>query len=75
MTLNNPLWGLTDREKRMLDKSWATQFAERIIDRMPVRGIIRMKHMFGFKIGALNFRKLSLYWDSLDQCAPNPELA
>ena len=45
------------------------------IDDMPVRGIIRMKHMFGFKIGALNFRKLSIYLDALDQCALNPEFA
>lgn len=39
------------------------------IDHMPVRGMIRMKHMFGFKIGALNFRKLSIYLDSLDNYA------
>lgn len=45
------------------------------IDRMPVRGKIRMKHMFGFKIGALNFRKLSLYLDGLDNCALIPEIA
>ena len=30
MTLNNILFGLTNREKRMLDKSWATQFADKI---------------------------------------------
>jgi len=30
MTLNNTLFGLTNREKRMLDKSWATQFADKI---------------------------------------------
>ena len=41
------------------------------IDHMPVRGTIRMKHLFGFKIGALNFRKLSIYLDSLDKCAQN----
>ena len=35
------------------------------IDHMPVRGKIRMKHLFGFKIGALNFRKLSNYLDGL----------
>ena len=44
------------------------------IDHMPVRGTIRMKHLFGFKIGALNFRKLSIYLDSLDKCAPNPAI-
>ena len=45
------------------------------IDHMPVRGKIRMKHMFGFKIGALNFRKLSRYLDSVDGCALIPELS
>ena len=30
LTFNDPLYGLTDREKRVLDKSWATQFADRI---------------------------------------------
>ena len=45
------------------------------IDHMPVRGAIRMKHMFGFKIGALNFRKLSIYLDSLGKCAPIPAIA
>ena len=29
-TFNDPLYGLTEREKRVLDKSWATQFADRI---------------------------------------------
>ena len=41
------------------------------IDYMPVRGKIRMKHQFGFKIGALNFRKLSNHLHSLGQCAHN----
>ena len=45
------------------------------IDTMPVRGKIRMKHLFGFKIGALNFRKLLKYLDSLEKCALNPEIA
>ncbi len=45
------------------------------IDTMPVRGKIRMKHLFGFKIGALNFRKLLKYLDSLEKCASNPETA
>ena len=39
------------------------------IDRMPVRGQMRMKHLFGFKIAALNFRKLSNYLNGLDECA------
>ena len=30
LSFNSSLWGLTAREKRMLDKSWATQFAGRI---------------------------------------------
>ena len=30
ITFNDALWGLTDREKRMLEKSWAKPFAERI---------------------------------------------
>lgn len=33
---------------------------------MPVRGKIRTKHWFGFKIGALNFRKLLKYSSSMD---------
>ena len=39
------------------------------LDRMPVRGKIRMKHYFGYKIGALNFCKLSKYLYSLDKHA------
>lgn len=38
------------------------------VDHMPVRGLIRMKQWFGFKIAALNFRKLSRYLDSLGSC-------
>ena len=30
ITLNDALFGLTDREKRMLEKSWAKPFAEKI---------------------------------------------
>jgi hypothetical protein len=45
------------------------------IDRMPVRGKIRMKHLFGFKIGALNFRKLLKYLSGLDECTQNPQFA
>ena len=36
---------------------------------MPIRGQMRMKHLFGFKIAALNFRKLSIYLNSLDEYA------
>lgn len=39
------------------------------VDHMPVRGKIRTKHWFGFKIGALNFRKLLKYSSSMDNCA------
>ncbi len=45
------------------------------IDRMPVRGKIRMKHLFGFKIGALNFRKLSNYLDRREKSAQNMAIA
>lgn len=45
------------------------------IDTMPVRGKIRMKHFFGFKIGALNFRKLLKYLGGLEKCALNVETA
>ena len=38
---------------------------------MPIRGLIRMKQWFGFKIAALNFRKLSGYLDSLGKCDQN----
>lgn len=44
------------------------------IDHMPVRGMIRMKHLFGFKIAALNFRKLSNYLDSWGECTLEAEL-
>lgn len=30
MTFDDALWGLTEREKKMLDRSWATQFADHI---------------------------------------------
>ena len=42
------------------------------IDHMPVRGKIRMKQLFGFKIGALNFRKLSKHLDGLGLYAQIP---
>ena len=36
---------------------------------MPVRGLLATKLRFGIKLAALNFKKLSAYLDSLDQCA------
>ncbi len=39
------------------------------VDKMPVRGRLRTKLYFGFKIAALNFRKLCKYYDSLVQCS------
>lgn len=38
------------------------------VDKMPVRGRLRTKLYFGFKIAALNFRKLCKYYDSLVKC-------
>jgi len=37
------------------------------VDKMPVRGMKPTKFFFGFKIGALNFKKLLGFLDSLDQ--------
>lgn len=39
------------------------------IDRMPVRGLLSTKLRFGIKLAALNFKKLSVYLNSLGQCA------
>ena len=39
------------------------------IDHMPVRGYLSTKLRFGFKIAALNFKKLTGYLGSLDSCA------
>lgn len=41
------------------------------VDKMPVRGLIRCRFYFGFKIAAMNVRKLVKYMGSLDQCTPN----
>lgn len=38
------------------------------VDKMPVRGKNATKFLFGFKVGALNFKKLLGYLDSLDYC-------
>lgn len=70
-------------------KTWQFEFLSRVrngvetvpsilrrryhIDTMPVRGKIRTKHMLGFKIGALNFRKLLKYLSSREKCTLNPE--
>lgn len=39
------------------------------VDKIPVRGKKATRLFFGFKIAALNFKKLLSYLDSLDQCA------
>ena len=43
ITLNDALFGLTDREKRMLEKSWAKPFAEKILMKavLPVCTVIK----------------------------------
>ena len=43
------------------------------VDEMPVRGRLRTKLFFGFKVAALNFKKLLDYLSSLDNCALKPE--
>jgi len=45
------------------------------VDEMPVRGKLKTKLFFGFKIAALNFKKLLDYKNSLDNCALKLELA
>jgi len=45
------------------------------IDHMPVRRKIPTKHLFGFKIAALNFKKLCRYLQGLDKCIQNPAMA
>ena len=39
------------------------------VDRMPVRGYIATKMLFGLKIGALNFIRFCKYMQGLDSCA------
>lgn len=41
------------------------------VDHMPVRKKIPTRHMFGFKIAALNFTKLCKYLRGLGKCAQN----
>ena len=43
-------------------------------DKMPVRGKLKTKLFFGFKVAALNFQKLFNFENSLDSCALKPEL-
>lgn len=45
------------------------------IDHMPARRKIPTKHLFGFKIAALNFKKLCGYLQAQDKCAQNPAIA
>ncbi|HHX59693.1 MAG TPA: transposase [Epulopiscium sp.] len=45
------------------------------VDEMPVRGKLRTKFFFGFKIAAINFKKLFDYQNSLVSCALKPEIA
>lgn len=42
------------------------------VDRMPVRGIIKSRLCFGFKIAAFNVRKLVKYMSSLTCCTQKP---
>ncbi len=41
------------------------------VDKMPVRGLIRSRLYFGFKVAAMNVRKLVKYMSSLGKCTPN----
>ena len=45
------------------------------VDTMPVRGRIRSKMFFGFKIGAANFVKFCRFMQSSDSCALIPAIA
>lgn len=42
------------------------------VDKMPVRGKLRTKQLFGFKIAAVNATKFCSFLQSLDDCAPIP---
>ena len=44
------------------------------VDKMPVRGKLKTKLFFGFKIAALNFQKLLNFENSLDSYTLKPEL-
>jgi len=43
-------------------------------DRMPVRGKLKTKLFFGFKVAAINFQKLFNFLNSSDSCTQIPEL-
>ena len=45
------------------------------VDHMPVRRKIPTKHLFGFKIASLNFKKLCTYLQSGDPYVQNPGMA
>lgn len=45
------------------------------IDHMPVRGLLSTKLRFGIKLAALNFKKLSVYLNSLDSCTLISEIS
>ena len=45
------------------------------VDEMPTRGKLKTKLLFGFKVGALNFKKLFDYQSSLNDCVLNPNIA
>lgn len=41
------------------------------VEKMHVRGLIRCRLYFGFKVAAMNVRKLVKYMGSLEKCTPN----
>ncbi|SHK58213.1 hypothetical protein SAMN02745243_03490, partial [Hespellia stercorisuis DSM 15480] len=41
------------------------------IDKMPVRGLLKCRLLFGIKIAAMNVRKLVKYMTGLDSCTLN----
>lgn len=45
------------------------------VDTMPVRGKLRTKLFFGFKIASINFKKLMAFQNSRDNCVQNPVMA
>ncbi|WP_334137106.1 transposase [Muricomes intestini] len=45
------------------------------IDKMPVKGKIKCGLYFGFKVAAINVRKLVKYMSSLDTCTPKPQIS
>ena len=45
------------------------------VDEMPARGKLKTKLLFGFKVGALNFKKLFDYQSSLNNCVLNSNMA